>query len=93
MNSNQVYEKFKTNEGITLENADQLENKGSNSSLIGLQIWYKGLIKSIKVGTGEFSKERSPSLLAWIVGLPGVETIGSVLAVLLTIGFVAGRTK
>lgn len=59
----------------------------------GFQVWYHGMIESMKVGTPEFTEERTPNLLAFLLGIPGVSTIGSILGVILATGFAVIRVR
>jgi hypothetical protein len=58
-----------------------------------LHIWYQGMVKSMRVGTQAFTQEQTPKLLAYLIGIPAVSTIGSILGVLLATGFAVIRVK
>ncbi|ABG40957.1 hypothetical protein Patl_2441 [Paraglaciecola sp. T6c] len=58
-----------------------------------LQIWYQGMVKSMRVGSQAFTQEQTPKLLAYLIGIPAVSIIGSILGVLLATGFAVIRVK
>jgi hypothetical protein len=58
-----------------------------------LQIWYQGMVKSMRVGSQAFTQEQTPKLLAYFIGIPAVSIIGSILGVLLATGFAVIRVK
>lgn len=58
-----------------------------------LQIWYQGMVKSMRVGSQAFTQEQTPKLLPYLIGIPAVSIIGSILGVLLATGFAVIRVK
>ncbi len=69
--------------------------KLKNSELISqkqeFELWYRGDVNSMKVGTAGFNQELTPAVLNWIMSVPGVGIIWSILGVLLGTGLVVVR--
>ena len=63
------------------------------SEKLALQVWYHGIIESVKVGTIGFTEEKTPTLLTFILGYPGAREIGSILGVILAASFALVRIK